>query len=299
MDAINRISEVFKKSKEVFIDDSSRLALISDCHRGDGTSSDSFYKNERLYFTAINHYYQEGYTYVEVGDGDELWENRNFYDIQKVHSNVFKFLSKFYNEKRLYFIYGNHDMIKKDEEFVNRNFYRYFDQRTKSEIPLFEDIKIHEGLVLKYKREEDKILVIHGHQADFLNDDLWVASKYMVRYLWRPLEMFGVKDPTSTAKNYEKKLVVEKKLVEWVEKEKHILITGHTHRPMFPKVGQPPYFNDGSCVHPRCITAIEIVDGYITLVKWNIKIREDGVLFVGKDILAGPCKLEDYFNSFN
>lgn len=30
-------------------------------------------------------------------------------------------------------------------------------------------------------------------------------------------------------------------------------------------------FNDGSCVHTRYITAIEIVNGKISLVKWSIK----------------------------
>ncbi len=36
---------------------------------------------------------------------------------------------------------------------------------------------------------------------------------------------------------------------------------------MFPEVGEISYFNDGSCVHPRCITAIEIENGTIKLVR--------------------------------
>lgn len=74
-----------------------------------------------------------------------------------------------------------------------------------------------------------------------------------------------------------------------------MLIAGHTHRPMFPEVGEPPYFNDGSCVHPHVITAIEIANGDIMLVKWNIKTKNDGTLFVDRDVLAGPRKLKDYF----
>lgn len=108
--------------------------------------------------------------------------------------------------------------------------------------------------------------------------------------------MFGVNDPTSTAKNYAKKDAVELKLSEWVIREKHMLIAGHTHRPMFPEVGEPPYFNDGSSVHPRSITAIEIDSGNITLVKWNVKTKDDGTLFIGREILAGPRKLSDYHN---
>lgn len=140
-----------------------------------------------------------------------------------------------------------------------------------------------------------KILLIHGHQASFLDYEMWRLSRFLVRYLWGPLESFGVNDPTSTAKNYNKKDVVERKLTEWVTREKHMLIAGHTHRPMFPEVGEPLYFNDGSSVHLRCITGIEIADGNITLVKWNIKTNNDGTLFIGREVLAGPRELKDYF----
>ena len=29
------------------------------------------------------------------------------------------------------------------------------------------------------------------------------------------------------------------------------------------------YYNTGSCVHPRCITGLEITPGAFTLVKWG------------------------------
>lgn len=138
--------------------------------------------------------------------------------------------------------------------------------------------------------------MIHGHQVNLLDYELWRLGRFLVRYLWRPLESFGVNDPTSTAKNYAKKDAVEKKLTEWVIREKHMLIAGHTHRPMFPEVGTLPYFNDGSSVHPQNITGIEITDGCITLVKWNIKTRDDGTLYIGKEALAGPRRIKDYLN---
>jgi hypothetical protein len=31
-------------------------------------------------------------------------------------------------------------------------------------------------------------------------------------------------------------------------------------------------------------------------VKWNVKTKEDGTLFIGREVLAGPRKLADYFN---
>ena len=150
---------------------------------------------------------------------------------------------------------------------------------------------------MRHKVTNDKIFLIHGHQVDCLNDKMWRLTRFLVRYLWRPLNFFGVNDPTRTAQNYHKKQAVEKKLIEWVIKEKQMMVAGHTHRPMFPEVGEPPYFNDGSCVHPRCITAMEIDFGNIKLVKWYVNTKEDGTLFVDKELLAGPRKLKDYFDT--
>lgn len=296
MNKLKRISKVFEAADEILFDDSSRIILMSDVHRGDGSWADDFSKNQNLYFAALNHYYNENYTYIEIGDGDELWENKNLSDIVYVHSNAFWLLSKFYNDGRLYFIFGNHDMAKRNEKFVVNNMYQYYDERENKYIPLFKNIKIHEGLILKHRVTNDKILLIHGHQASFIDYDMWRLTRFLVRYLWRPLELFGVNDPTSTAKNYEKKDAVERKLTEWVMQEKHMLIAGHTHRPMFPEVGEPLYFNDGSSIHPRCITGIEIADGNITLVKWNVKTKDDGTLFIGREVLAGPRRLKDYFD---
>lgn len=294
MNKLKRISKVFESAEEIPIDDSSRIVLMSDVHRGDGSWADDFSKNQNLYYAALNHYYKENYSYIEIGDGDELWKNKKLSDIIHVHNDVFLLLAKFFNEGRLYLIFGNHDMVKRNTKFANNNLYQNYDEQEKKYIPLFENIKLHEGLVLSHSLTGQKILLIHGHQVSLLDYEMWWLSRFLVRYLWRPLELFGVNDPTSTAKNYHKKDAVERKLTEWVTREKHMLIAGHTHRPMFPEVGNPQYFNDGSSVHPRSITAIEIADGYITLVKWSVKTKDDGTLFIGKEVLAGPTKLKDY-----
>ncbi|MDP4090343.1 MAG: metallophosphoesterase family protein, partial [Bacillota bacterium] len=236
-----------------------------------------------------------GYSYIEIGDGDELWETSNYYDIIHVHSDTFFLLSKFFREGRLHFIFGNHDIVKNDDTFVKKNLYEFYDDRDKKNIPLFPNVKVHEGLILQHRTLGYKLFLIHGHQVDFLNGRIWRVGRFLVKHLWRPLETLGVNDPTSAAKNYEKKKAVAKKLIEWVKKEKCILIAGHTHKPMFPEIGELPYFNDGSCVHPNSITAIEISGGDILLVKWKIKTRDDGTLFIGREVLAGPRKLKDYY----
>lgn len=295
MNTLKRISQVFESAAEVLFDDSSRIVLMSDCHRGDGSWADDFARNQNLYFYALSYYYRRGYTYIEIGDGDELWENNNLSDIVQAHSHVFWLLSKFYNEGRVHFIYGNHDLIKKNDSYVKENLSYYYDEPTRSYLPLFKNIKFHEGLILKHQTIGKKIFILHGHQGDFLNDTMWIVTKFLVRYFWRPLNLFGVNDPTRTAKNYNRKRQVGERLTRWVEKEKHILIAGHNHRPSFPETGEAPYFNDGSCVHPRCITGIEILDGYIMLIKWHVKTKADGTMFIGREILAGPRKLKEYY----
>jgi UDP-2,3-diacylglucosamine pyrophosphatase LpxH len=140
-------------------------------------------------------------------------------------------------------------------------------------------------------------LLTHGHQGDFLNDTIWRVARFLVRYIWRPLELVGIKDPTSTSKNYQKMNSVERKLTAFSAENHQMLICGHTHRPVFPRVGEPLYFNDGSCVHPRCITAIEIRNGTISLVKWAVMIKPDRTLYVGREVLEAPVRLTEYFQS--
>lgn len=292
---LNELTEIYKSSLTVDFDDNSKIVLISDCHRGDGTWADAFLKNRNIYYAALEQYYNKNYTYIEIGDGDELWDNKQLSTVISMHRDVFRLLAIFNKYKRFIMIYGNHDIIKK--KFKAEKIFRYYDPSLNECVTMFENMPIYEGIVLKYKKTGDNIFLVHGHQADFLNSRLWELARFLVRHVWRPLELIGINDPTSASKNVSKKASVESKLKAWTLREKHMLIAGHTHRPVFPNPGQPLYFNDGSCVHPDGITAIEITDGNIQLVKWNLKVRTDGVLYAGKETISGPVKLKDYFNT--
>lgn len=267
---------------------------MSDCHRGDGGWSDDFAKNQNIFFAALTYYNQNEFTYIELGDGDELWENKKFSDISVIYNNVFWLMKKFYKNNRLFLIYGNHDLIKRDAPHI---YEAYFDSRKQMNVPLFPGIKVYESIVLQNPETEDKIFLLHGHQADFLNDHLWKTSRFLVRYLWRPLELWGLNDPTRAAQNHKIKLTVEKHLRDFSDWANVILIAGHTHRPVFPTVGEPAYFNDGSCVHPRCITAIEIAESCLSLVKWCYMTKPDGTVYIGREVLSGPQEIHQYKRS--
>jgi len=91
MGTSDRISALFQDATRhpIEFDDSSRFILLGDCHRGDNSGADDFAHNQGIFFFALQRYLDEGFAYFELGDGDELWENRYFADIRRAHSHVF------------------------------------------------------------------------------------------------------------------------------------------------------------------------------------------------------------------
>lgn len=272
----------------------SRVVLMSDCHRGVGNWGDNFLSNQNLFFAALQYYNKKNFTYIELGDGDELWENRSLQDIVQTHDNQFWIMGKFYKKGRFHMIYGNHDRRKSSRNYFRSRCGSYYCEREGRVKRLFPDMEVHEAIRLKDEVSGVELFLVHGHQGDLWNDTLWKLSRFLVRYVWRPLELAGCNDPTSAAKNYRRKEKTERRLAAWANGRRQILVAGHTHRPMFPQPGEGLYFNDGSCVHPRCITALELECGEISLVKWSMKVREDNLVYIGRDVLEGPRKLGGY-----
>ena len=273
-----------------------KLIVMSDMHRGDGSGADDFAKNSLIYRCALEHYLEEGFTYIELGDAEELWENDNFDQIYITHTPVYELLAKFHDpdpaKTRYLKVWGNHDLYWKDNEAVYRT--------------LFPDIAIHEGIVLESGNREDNdemgrvILLIHGHQADpKCCGEGAVVSKFFVHYFWPDLQRCGVKDPTRAALNPGLCNEVDRRLHEWANNNDQgiaAIIAGHTHRAVFENLSlterryleskiktegikikhQPDenYYNTGSCVHPLSITGIEITfDGgngpQLRLIEWG------------------------------
>lgn len=273
MRASKRISASFENALCLPLDSSSRYVIISDCHRGVGKGGDNFLKNEYLYVAAMEFYYKNDFTYLELGDGDELWENRSMKRIREIHSPSFEMISRFIQKERAYMLYGNHDMVKRNASFSNECFYS--------------------GIILKDQENRKDIYLTHGHQADALNSTLWRLSRFLVRYVWRPLEALGIPDPTSAAKNNTRKEKSEKILTQWAIQNNCMLVTGHTHRPMIG-TREAPYCNSGSCVHPGGITCIEIRNRCLALVKWSMKAREDLTLYAAREVLGRTVCLDEY-----
>ncbi len=231
-----RLDRVYQTAPEIPFDDTSRLVFMSDCHRGDGSWADNFARNQNLCYAALRHYYIKGFTYFELGDGDELWENKCLCDIVTMHSDIFSLMARFYREGRLYMLYGNHDMAKKSKS-IYKSYAVVEDEFEQTKKALFPDIAIHESLKLRHRRTGREILLTHGDQADFLYYRLWRLARFLVRYLWRPLELSGINDPTDPGKNYHKKSRVHQCLSDWSAQNQCMLIAGHTHKPALPPPG--------------------------------------------------------------
>jgi UDP-2,3-diacylglucosamine pyrophosphatase LpxH len=272
-----RLSQALASAHEVPFDDASKLIFFSDCHRGDNGWADDFAHNESLFLYALTYYFGQGFTYVEVGDGDELWENKHFADIRRAHSQVFWKMRDFYEAGRLYLIYGNHDRERSDPAVCRHTLgASYYDVETGREERLFAGIMAHEALLLRHSETDYRILVAHGHQGDLVSDYCWRCGRFFVRHIWKHLQTFGLRDFTSPATRLSKQRRVDHAIAQWALAHNQAIICGHTHRARFPDVGDPPYFNTGSCVHPRSITGIEIAGGEIVLVRWWITAGMDG-----------------------
>lgn len=289
-----RLTEAYQSARIEYFDENSRYIFFSDCHRGDNSLSDEFARNQNIYLYALAHYYYNGYTYIEVGDGDELWEYAQFKHIRTAHSDIFHTLQKFHDEDRLIMIYGNHNMALRNKEYVRKNLNFYYDEYNEEEKQLFYGIEPCEAVVLKHKTTGQEILTVHGHQGDMMNDQMWVVSMLLLRYFWRLMHVIGFQNPSSPAKNVHKRHKIEKMYNKWIDNAHKMLICGHTHRPKFPKADDLPYFNTGCCIHSRGITGIEIFSGKIMLVEWRIRADKDGILQINRKIIRGPESIEKY-----
>ncbi|MDD2390008.1 MAG: hypothetical protein PHP23_09795 [Desulfobacterales bacterium] len=291
-----------------------KLIVMSDMHRGDGTGCDDFAHNSLLYKCALDHYLREGFTYIELGDAEDLWENKTFEQIYITHTSIYDRLRKFHDpdpEKTRYIkIWGNHDIEWKDNLHPLCS--------------VFPGICVHEAAVTDVG-SESRIFFWHGHQVDPKCCGNGAAvSKFFVRYFWPYLQKFGIKDPTRAAVNPGLSDDIDEKLYQVAihkEQKADILIAGHTHRPVYESLTlterrsfeasrklpagrkkskpEPVYYNTGSCVHPRCITGIEItMQGrrpIFKLIKWSYDAtpcpEEKAYTLTLKRNILEPCEV--------
>lgn len=311
-----------KKEKGPFLScqpEKARYVVFSDQHKGGRDAADDFLPAEDNYVKALGWYYGEGYTYINLGDCEELWENTPATVIERNRLSLLE-EAKFLQKERYYRIFGNHDLE-----------WNYLIPRNQFLKPIFgEGLKIYEGLLLElpYGNETYRILFTHGHQGDQHSDGN-AFSKWFVAAIWTPIQRFLDIRINTVSDSFD--LVDQHNIVlyEWtLQQANTILVTGHTHKPVFASLdhidrltkqlekavqegngaladrlksdlakrqaeyagkqivktmARPAYFNTGCCCFSDGdITGIEISDGFIRLVKWEDgerKILEESPLY--------------------
>lgn len=264
---LQRLDAVFATAPIIPFDDSSRICFFSDCHRGIGDRADGFARNARIFEEALAYYYDSGYTYIEVGDGDELWQNHHPARIMGTYPKIYDLFHRLDRENRLHLILGNHDIAQGNGQRVWK-----------------AGILTQEGLRLYHKQYHKELFVVHGHQVDVVSDRWIRVSRLLVRYCVRYLRLLGLIHYDSPSQIIFELLrephhqwsPLEQRMLEWVYLRRQAVIAGHTHRPFCPHNGEFPYFNAGCCVFDGYITGLEITQGNIQLVKWTTAGNQNG-----------------------
>jgi len=261
-----------------------KFIIFSDHHKGNKDYGDDFANNEPNYLAALDYYLLNKFSYINLGDGEELWK----YGPKEVISKNIKALRKealFQQENKYYKTFGNHDVTWKNKLDVDIWFKDIF------ALPL----PVWEGILLKLIINDQplSIFLTHGHQGDKLSDNN-ALSTWMVAHIWRPMQRYLRINVNTPAKDFILRDKHNVMMHEWSSRRKNLLlITGHTHKPVFAsglysdhpnntvnetKIAvaekqsklKPTYFNSGCCCYnDGDITGIEIGSGKISLVKWH------------------------------
>jgi predicted phosphodiesterase len=312
----NSLSELHKKILEgdekkglVIPFDTSiqKFIIFSDQHKGAKNAADDFAVCEKNYVAALDHYFNEGYFFIDLGDGEELWEN-NIFAVKKHNKASFNKEKLFQQQKRFIKIFGNHDLYWGNDPTAPLQLQSIYDEK----------FPIYEGCILTTTINERafEIYLTHGHQGD-LQSDGNAFSKFFVANVWGPLQSVLDINPNTPANNDQLKSLHNTLMYEWSSVEKNTLvITGHTHQPVFmslthlerlyvklskaqkdndeesiknieaeitkvqPRNPTPPdfskivpsYFNSGCCCFDDGdITGIEIAESCIRLIHWKAK----------------------------
>ena len=285
-----------------------RFIIFSDQHKGAKNGSDDFMIAEPTYLAALDHYHEQQFHFISLGDSEELWENM----VGPVKTNnklSIEAEKKFLIAKRFTKVFGNHDVFWNNDPFAALQLLSMYG----------EALKIYEAVVLKIKIDNEHldIFLTHGHQGDGQSDTN-PFSAWFVGRVWAPLQSYLNLNPNIPSANKELKSKHNLFMYEWSKLEKNpVLITGHTHQPVFASLTnlehlykqlisakekndevliqkinaethfrqqdydfvsghyrslKPFYFNTGCCCYSDGdITGIELADGMIRLIKWKKK----------------------------
>ncbi len=201
-----------------------RYIIFSDHHKGARTRADAFKQCEQTYLAALDHYYEQGFTLILLGDAEELLEE----SIERVlssYENVLRSEARFH-PSRLMRIFGNHDLHWQVEELVQE-----FME------PYYPGIHYRQSIIFEYRDGEQtsgEIFLIHGHQGTLESDIFSFAARMILPYYRNIQILTGLGSYTTPAQDACLRSLHDNRMYRWASKKsKLILIAGHTHRPVW------------------------------------------------------------------
>ncbi len=212
------------KNGNLIVADGKPVIIFSDHHKGARNGSDDFAAAEQNYLAALEYYNSRGFYYINLGDSEELWENTIF-SVMKHNTATFEKERLFADRQAYCKIIGNHDLFWKNDPFAQQFIKKMYGC----------ELKIFEGVVLRVQKGQDYLDVFctHGHQGDAQSDGN-AFSKWFVSYVWGPLQAYLEMNTNSPSANTELKTLHNQMMYEWAAQQpKAILVTGHTHQPVF------------------------------------------------------------------
>ena len=210
-----------------------RAVILSDHHRGRGDKADDFRRCEPAYCAALGYYLEEGFELWLLGDVEELWENGPE-DVLERYRNVLELECAF--GSRLWRIYGNHDMTWKSGDEVER----LLAEHLPAGLTVHEAVKV---LIEDGGERLGTLFLTHGHQGTIDSGNLLVVpvSRAVVRFGWGTLQRRVGFASTSPATDTVLRGKHDRAMAAWADKhpERVILVSGHTHNPVFPGTSPP------------------------------------------------------------
>ena len=217
-----------------------KFIIFSDQHKGRRNGADDFTPCEANYLQALEYYNGHDFCFINLGDSEELWEN-NIWQVKKKNKEVFDTEKKFIGRNKCIKIFGNHDLFWDNDPLAWWHLKDIYGEK----------IKVYEGVILELLARGQEpgmntadaelpisgspltIFLTHGHQGDAQSDGNWF-SKFFVANIWAPLQAFLRINPNTPAYDADKKTLHNNIMYEWSSEQKNVvLITGHTHQPVF------------------------------------------------------------------
>jgi len=262
------LSDLFRNIKEepgkkgvvLSLKENSRIIIFSDHHRGAKNGADDFMKAETSYLAALDYYFENKFQYISLGDSEELWEN-TLSQVKKNNTLTFEAEKRFILKDKFFKVFGNHDLYWDNSPIASQQLKAIYGKKLR----VFEGIILEKDnkeehtqkektnnpfSIFKIKSDaEDEVLPIancpltifltHGHQGDASSDGNWF-SKFFVANIWAPLQSYLRINFNTPAYDEDLKTAHNLIMYEWSAKYKSlILITGHTHQPVFESLTHP------------------------------------------------------------